>query len=836
MYTLSLRGIRSHLGRLVLTGLAIAMSVGFLSGTFILFPTVTKMIDGLIGQSISGVDVVVRRQQLSGAGENGAAPLSQALSDKIAQVPGVTNVQAMVYASAAISTTEGEGLGSGEAATWASSPFRVASVAEGRTPELANEIVIDRGTAKTNKLQIGDPIRVALDGAAPRPATIVGLAKFGEADSSGGSVSVFVTADAIRAAPGRANAVDWVLVAGEGDESALRTAVKTALSDGVEAITGAEYRQEQKATFGQSITIFKGIIGGFAAISFLVGTFLIANTFSIVVAQRSREIALLRALGALRKQVKRMVLAEAAIVGAVCSFIGLGLGVATAKALIALLRSSTGMPKPPALVMPPSAFIIGLLVGIGTTIAAAWLPILRGTKIEPIAALRNDDILIKHRPSRVRLGAAMMMLALGAGLFAAPIDSKKFLVGIGATFVVLIGMILVAPTLVSFFFGALKPLFGRTVTGELAVDGARRTPRRTAATAAAMMMGLALVTGALTLVNSMKTSLSGSLTKQLAKTSLIVSDGLVTDETVTDVLKVANVAKVAAIGDGQFVTNDIVKDLTVIDTSRDVSATSLVDLRVTQGVALQDLGVDEVLIYKDVADDGVRVGSFMDMKFRTSGQKRLKIVGVFDDNSITRNYVINGATYRKHFLHAYFYQMLIASDSSNPNGVGIANLKTKVANTLSGRGFALDTVGGFVKKQNQQLDGMLTFIFGLIGVSMVIALLGVVNTMALSVLERTREIGMLRAVGMTRRQVRQTIRREAAMVTAFGATLGICAGLPIGIGLVKALASVGITQLAIPTQSIVLVACIAMVAGVLAALLPARRASRLDVLGAIGHS
>ncbi len=825
MLTLSLRGIRSHFGRLVLTGLAIVLSVGFIGGTFILFPTVEKMLDGFISQQVSGVDVVVRRQSLADVGPTGATPLTSTMVEDISALPEVTAVQPMVFSQVSVSDVSGHTIGNTEASNWASSPFKLASVASGTPPTRANEVVIDRGTAKSKGLHVGDSLTISLPGIAPAKYSLVGLAKFGEADSAGG-LQVFLSPEAIRAVPGNTDAIHWILVAGKGSQTVLRASVRSVLPPGSEAITGADYLAEQREGFAGQVLVFKSIIGGFAAVSLLVGTFLIANTFSIVVAQRTREMALLRAIGALRRQVKRMVMLEALIVGLVCSLIGLGAGVLIAKGLIALLEGSTGMPKPPALVITPIVAIAGIAVGTGTTLAAAWFPIRRGTKVEPIAALRNDDIQVVVRPSRVRLLIGALMILGGVGLVASPMGASSFLSAVAGGALLLLGGVMVSPALVTAFLRLVRPVVGRGIVGELAIDGARRSPRRTASTAAALMIGLALVTGALGVVGSMKSSLAGSFSRQYAASKVVVSGSQFGDDVVRQLASVPSVTGITAESGSVMLVDGSTTDVTAVEQL----GRPTLNLGVTNGATLSSLSTDEVLVFAGTAKKlQLSVGSVLDVTFRKTGAQRLKVVGLFTNNTGFGSYVVSVDTLRKHTNNPTAYYLSIGSSLSAPE------TSATVSSLLAGRGASVETLAKAVKRQNQQLDSFLIFITGLLVLSMVIALLGVVNTMALSVLERTKEIGMLRAIGMTRKQVKGVIRREAFAVSAFGAALGIAIGVPVSMSLVHGLGSQGVDRFAISTGTVALVGLVAMLAGVIAALLPARRASRLDVLHAISH-
>jgi putative ABC transport system permease protein len=825
MLQLSLRGIRAHLGRFVLTGLAIAMSVGFLTGASILFPTTSKMIDGMIGQSVGGVNVVVRRQQLDASTTTGSSDIQQDLVAKVQSLSGVTAVQPMRYEGAAITLADGKQVDSIEASTWVEAPFDVGKIVEGRSPKSWNELVIDRGSATENNLKVGDKVELSVSASAPQTVTLVGVVTFGQAESVGG-LSTFMTAEAMERITKTPPEITWLLVAGSATEPMLQRTIRSSLPAGLEAITGTDYKAEQRKGFAGQVTIFKSIIGGFAAVSFLVGAFLIANTFSIIVAQRTREVALLRAIGALRKQVRRMVLLEAIVVGAVCSALGLGVGIAMAKALIALLKSATGMPDPGVLVMSPSTFAIGMLVGVSATVAAAWMPVRRGTKVEPVAALRTDDVQIIPRSSRLRTIIGILMIIAGAVLGFAPSGNQRFALGSIGAIVGLVGMALVAPLLVIAFFSLLKPLFGKGAIGELAIDGAQRSPRRTASTAAAVMIGLSLVTGALIMVNSMKRSIGSTFERQVAAASLLGSGQSLGDDVVATIQATPGVDQLQTVAFGRMAHDGVVKDVTALSTSP--SLPSLLDLDVTQGVGPDQLKLGEVLVFKDVFEDGVTVGSTIDVAFRSTGKQKLMVVGVFANNTTTSNYIISTATAQANVRQLTYSRILV-------HGKDSVALLGELENKMKGRGLTFETIATATKRNNKELDGFLAFIMGLLAVSMVIALLGVVNTMALSVLERTRELGMLRAVGMTRRQVRQVIRREAVAVSAFGVILGLLVGLPIGVVLVRGLSNIGVNRAVIPVGQLALVAGVALAAGVIAAVLPARRAAKLDVLAAINH-
>jgi putative ABC transport system permease protein len=809
------------------------MSVGFLVGTFIVVPTAQQMIDGSIDSSVQGVDVLVRPQSLKKTAKSGAIaePLSDAVAAQLGALPGVFGVQPVLEDFATLMTIGGKKVGNSTVRNWVREPFKTATLASGNSPSTAQDVVLDMATGKAQNLRIGDKVKLSLSGSPAQVFQISGFAKFGTADSNAGSIDAFVTIDSLRSLPGRSGAIDYLFVKGKAGADALKSVISSSLPNGNEAITGAEYKKEQRSSAGRVVDIFKGILQGFAAVSLLVGTFLIANTFSIIVAQRTREVALLRALGALRRQVKRMVLGEAVVVGLFCSLVGLAIGVGIAKLLIGLLRSTTQMPDLGGLVLPPSVFAIGIAVGVITTVASAWNPIRKGTKVEPVAALRNDDVQMVPKRSRIRTTLGVLMIA-ASGVVVAVLGSKlKFLPAVGVSVLFLLGVVLFAPSLVRGFLRILEPFVGRGAVGELAIDGAARTPRRTASTAGSIMIGLALVTGALTLVTSMKQSISGPFSRQYAKASfLVVGDSVnLRLETVEAVRNVPGVTAVLSKGIDEMIVDGNSRDVMALDPS----GAPVFDLETTQGARLDQLGIDEVLVFTRTFDGlkkkGLGIGSTFKATFDKTGEQQLKIVGVFANNTSVRDYVVSTATYVKNVRKPYLYRLAVGASGDQ---VAVQKAVNAIVNEQGGR---VGSLAAELKSINGQLDSLLKLIFGLLAISMVIALLGVVNTMALSVLERTREIGMLRAIGMTRRQVRSTIRREAAAVSLFGTALGVSVGLPIGVILVRSLSKSGIGELAIPTRQIVFVACVACLCGVLAAALPARRAAKLDVLTAIRH-
>ena len=572
----------------------------------------------------------------------------------------------------------------------------------------------------------------------------------------------------------------------------------------------------------------------FAGIALFVGSFIILNTFSMLVAQRMRELALLRAVGASRRQVTRSVMVEALVVGLVGSTLGVAVGIGIAY-LLRVAFAAFGLELGDAgLVLLPRTIVVAYVVGVLVTLVAAYLPARRAARVPPVAAMRTD-VTMQPRSLRLRglLGGVVMAggaVALGASFAPDGVAARSQLVGIGAV-LLLVGLVMLTPALsrpVIRGLGAVYPrLFG--TVGRLGRDNAIRNPRRTAATASALMVGLTLVAAIGVLASSTNASISGVVDRSLGA-DYIVSDAIGTPfspeiaNSLEDVEGVDTVTRFRYGGAG-------VDDGTVVVSAADAAGLQdTINLTFTEGDAagLEGRGI---LLDTGVSDDlGVKVGDGLNVTFQGSGEQSLRIGGVFEPNQLVGGYLVStdtltefGGDQRDNYVYV---------DAAE--GVDTIELGTRLEEQLADYpNVLLRDQTAFKDEQRGQVNQLLYLIYALLALAIIIAVLGIVNTLALSVIERTREIGLLRAVGMGRRQLRRMVRLESVVIALFGALLGLGLGVLLGVAFQRAIADEGIDVLAVPIGSLVIFLVVAGLVGVLAAVWPARRAARLDVLRAI---
>jgi putative ABC transport system permease protein len=831
MFKLAYRSARSHIGRLVLTALSIALAVSFLVGASITSATFSKTFAGLIADTYGGVDLVVRPEQ--GFSSNGfqddEAPLAESVADTVAEVDGVIDVQPWVFGSVDVSTTEGKLFTSnGSLESWRTvTELRPYTIVEGTEPSGPNTVVIDEGAADADKVAVGDSIHLTMPDGRQEVALVVGLVNFGDAASLPQATTVIGDATWVRELLGKSDTYDrvWMTVA-DGKVESVKAQLTSELGDSVQVITGQKLKDDANSDFNSGVKVLQSVLTGFAVIALLVGSFLIANTFSMLVTQRSREIALLRALGAKLRQVRRSVLIEAALIGLISSIVGIAIGIGIGKLLIGLLTSSGLNIKMANLVVSPTTATLALVVGVLVTVAAAWLPIRRTTKTPPIAALRNDAIqtvvVIPWR--RVIVGAAIATIGLVLTLIGSSGDPKFALAAAGGALLIF-AVILLSSVLARPAFAVLnRVLPGRVETRQLSYENSRRNPRRSAATANALLIGLTLVTAFTVISASVKESLGTGASRQFAGADAYVQ-GPVPQATIDRIAEQPGVDGIGGGVSGPAKINGAITTVSGLDTDLD----SIVNIELRSGLRLNDLGPGEVFVYKNQAKDGVKVGDKVDVEFAKTGVQTLTVAGVFENNTFVSDYLIANETFRENFETTdYDFAALSATDE-----------KTAIAAAESatvGTSMKVQTIEEVSDGIQSQVNTLLSVVIGLLGVSLVIALMGIVNTMALSVLERTTEIGLLRAVGTKRRQIREMIRREAIMITLYGVVLGLILGTAVGWSIARTMSTLGIDRVAFDPKRLALYAIVGIVAGIIAAALPARRAAKLDVLEALHHT
>jgi putative ABC transport system permease protein len=834
-----LRGLFAHKFRLLSTALSVLLGVAFMAGTFVLTDTLNRSLDKVFVDAEKGTDAFVRGEAAISATEGiGHGRVPAALSGKISQVDGVAAVAPRVQGYAQLLQRSGKPLGDlgsgaqplGSAWTDVASlnPFHVT---QGRAPHAANEIVIDAGSAKQADLSVGDQAKV-LTSSAPATFKVVGIAKFGDSDSMAGTSSVLftpATAERILAKPGEVDG--FAVDADPGISSAtLVDRISRSLPTGVEAVTGKELAKENAEQSAADMKFFSIFLGAFGVIALFVGAFIINNTFSILVAQRTRELALLRAVGATRRQVRRVVVIEAVVVGILASAAGLLAGIGVAVGLRQLMESfSMDLPEG-GLAVEPRSMGIAFAVGLAVTVLSALIPARKAAKVPPIAALRDVALGAQGHP-RLRAGLGIVVtLASAAAVVAGITSGEALLVGIGAltTFlgVAILGPVLAKPAVR--VLGFALPVFG--IRGRLARDNAARNPRRTAATAAALMVGVGLVAATTAFAESAKWSVTHSFDKEFRGDYVLDSGAWVyggfspqlresLEKRPEFTSAVASRRTQAKIGTG-------VSEVAGWDSA---SVGQILDIGVTSGSV--NLGADGLAVGKKYAEDhDWKVGSRVPMTF-VNGSGTFTVKAIFEHTDWTGAIWMERAAMSKYAPDAL--DTLIALRTAD--GVSAAKARAAVDQLTAAYPTAKVMDRAEVKAAVvDSFNSALGLVYALLALAIVIALMGIANTLSLSVVERTRELGLLRAVGMSRAHVRSMIRWEAAVIAVFGTLTGLAVGMFLGWAMVFAVSQVVETaKFVLPVGQLLVIVGIAAASGLVAAALPARRAGRLDVLEAI---
>ncbi|CAA9252117.1 MAG: ABC transporter, fused permease protein [uncultured Acidimicrobiales bacterium] len=836
-----LKGVLAHKLRLFLTAMAVVLGVSFVAGTFVLTDTINKTFDSLFNEISAGTDVSVRAA--SGFGEDAPAEtlrdtVPASVLEVVRRVPGVQTADGTVSgyaqfvdeAGKAVTTTGAPTLGF----NWTDPDLSPLTLRSGREPQRAGEVVVDAVTAKDHDFALGDTVKVLFRGPTEE-FTVVGITGFGEADNlAGATLAIFDegTAQRVFGKVGRFDSVEAKAVEGVSSLD-LRDRVRSAVPPGVEVVTSQQVADESADSVQQALGFFGTALLVFAGISLFVGGFIILNTFSILVAQRTRELALLRALGASRRQVMVSVIAEAFLVGLFASLVGLGLGVLVALGLQELLKAF-GIDLPAAgAVVRPRTIIASLVVGVGVTVLSSISPARKASKIAPMAALRGTGVE-QGGSLRRRSVAGAVVTAVGAGamlfgLFGGGIS----LVGLGAA-LVFVGVALLSPLAavpMARVIGAPFPLIAG-MSGKLGRQNAMRNPRRTAATAAALTVGLGLVACVSVLAASIKSSAADIVDEYLAA-DYIVSTANFMPSISTDLAprlaQQPELAAVSGLQTGEWRAQGQSRSIYGADPA---SVGQVLKVDVTAG-DIGGLARGEILVgEEELKDKKLEIGSTLPMTFARTGNQELRIAGTFAKNQLLGSYVVSTATFDANFTDRLDFVVLAKARAGTPPAAARAAVERVTADFPN---VELRDQAEFKEQQENQVNQILGLVTALLALSIIIALFGIVNTLALSIFERTRELGLLRAVGMARRQVRSMIRGESVIIAVLGAVLGLGVGVLFGYAIVGALDDEGIGKVVIPGGQLIAYVVLAGIAGVVAAVFPARRAARLDVLAAISH-
>lgn len=829
-------------GRLFLTSLAIILGTAFLSGTFIFSDTLSKTFDRLFSDVYKDVDAYVRSSnfvEVPFGGEQ-RSRISMSELDTVRRVPGVLDAVGDIGAFARIIGKDGKPLGSENGAPTiggiaSGNLTGLWSVDSGRLPSGPSEMMMDKASAKAGKFAIGDTVRVNAQSGS-REFTLVGIGKFGEVSSLAGATFALFdqpTASEFLLAPGY---VDAFIVQGDGSltDVELAASINSALpvSAKLETLTGAEITKETQDQIGQALSFLATFLTAFSLIALGIGCFVIYNVFSITAAQRLGENALLRAIGASRRQVTNALLVEAMIIGLLGSILGFFSGIGLSRGLSALLEA-VGVDIPSSgLSIEFRTVLITIVTGVIVTVLSAIIPAWRAGRVPPLAALRSTAIE-SVGSNRKRILIALAVIGLGvAALISAGAGADIAFLGIGVLFV-FAGVLIIGPGVarpVALWFG--KPIEKlRGVTGAMARQNAARNPKRTARTAAPVLIGVALVTAFTAFATSAKTEIRNTIGSQFRGDYAVNAPnngfGGLSPTLVDELARMPQVAQATGLGLATVKLNGKGEFVQVINP---VTARGLFDLEMVQGDQLS-LTPDGILVSENrVKSKDWVIGTQIDVALVDGTEVKLAIQGTFRPMGFLGSYVIH----RDVFVgtNNSLFDTVIYLKSKDGVSAAAAHAALAAATTDKGLG-ELQSRDEFIDSQSGQVNQILGLIYGLLALSVVIATVGIVITLLLSVFERQKEIGLLRAVGMTRSQVRTTVRWESVITSMFGAVVGVVLGIVMGVVLMAVLADNGIAAFSLPVSGTIVILVLSFVIGVLAAIYPARRATRIDIMQAI---
>jgi putative ABC transport system permease protein len=854
MIRATVKGLLGRKLRTALTAFAIVLGVAMVTGAYVVTDTMLSAANKLENASYSGADAAIQSKKaftVDNAAGPQTKPLPESLVETVSKVPSVAVAHGEVTDTAKLTKKNGDvinttggppfavGFDANTPQAQRLSPFKVK---QGAFPKAPDEIAIDAGTAGKQHYAVGDTIGVSALGPA-RQYKITGIVTFGSVDSLGSATIAVFSLKGAQDLFRRGPTVDSILVAGKPGvlPAKLRADIRPVLPAGVEVASAKSQDRFDFKGLKSFLDIIKTALVAFGGIALFVGAFIIFNTLSITVAQRAREFGLLRMIGASRRQILRSVLFEAAAIGLVASVIGMGLGFLLAKGLQAVFKS-VGLDLPSTgTVFETRTLVVALVVGLGVTVVAGLVPAMRATRIPPVAALREGIAPVGAKQSRTSLLIGSLATLLGIvllcfGIFASGITAGSRLGTMGAGCLLLfVGVAVFSPRIArplarglgwpaANFLGA---------PGRLARENAMRNPGRTATTAAALMIGVALVTFVAVLGQGLKSSFSDSLDKQLAANYVVTAqDGFTPfpPETAQAAQSAPGVKAVTSIESDQvkaFGSKDS------IDGIEPATVGQLLKYKWAAGsspAALAGLDGDGAIVTKRYATDHhLKVGSRFNILTAAGGTKALVVRGVqtppeFDPLNLGKIEIAKSA-YDKLFTNHRVRYVFVSSDSSKPV------LKAALKPFPDAK---LQTSGEFKAQASKQINQFLSLLYVLLALSVIVSLFGIVNTLVLSVFERTRELGMLRTVGMTRRQVRRMIRQESIVTALIGAVLGMVIGVFLSALVTQALSKYGLS-FSLPVGSLIAFFIVAILAGMLAAILPARRAARLNVLEALQY-
>ncbi|ATW48886.1 ABC transporter permease [Streptomyces peucetius] len=853
VFRTSLRNFFAHKGRMALSAVAVLLSVAFVSGTLVFTDTMNTTFDKLFATSAADVTVSPKGAEDTEAPATGRPEtLPAELVDDVGSVEGVKSAEGAVSSmSVTVVNSENKNMGSTTgaptvAANWTENDLKSMEIASGHAPRGPTEVMVDADTADKHHLKLGDELRtIAVTG--DFTAKISGIADF-KVTNPGAAVVFYDTATAQRELLGKEGLFTQVLAvadAGVSDE-ALKKKLASVLEQPYKLQTAKEAADAGREEVGSFLDVMKYAMLGFAGIAFLVGIFLIVNTFSMLVAQRTREIGLMRAIGSSRKQVNRSVLIEAVLLGLVGSIAGVAAGVGLAVGLMKMMSAVGLNLSTDDLTVKWTTPVVGMVLGIVVTVLAAYIPARRAGKVSPMAALRDSGMPADARAGWIRGGTGLVLTAAGAAALVVATQADKasegsMFLGLGVV-LSLIGFVVVGPLLAGGVVRVISALVLRMFgpVGRMAERNALRNPRRTGATGAALMIGLALVACLSVVGSSMVASATEELDKSVGADFIVQSAGndgrpIVpqAQEALEKAPGIEHVTEYKGVDAKITAPDGTTEDLQLAA----ADPTYAQDLRreTVAGELSAAYGKDAMSVGSDYADRrGVKVGDTITVDFRNGRPAELKVAAITsDDTNVDKGAMYLNITTAARYIPAEKMpenMIMFAKAVDGQEKEAYTALKKSLADYPQ---YKVQNQTDFKQDLKDQIGQLLNIVYGLLALAIIVAVLGVVNTLALSVVERTREIGLMRAIGLSRRQLRRMIRLESVVIALFGALLGLGLGMGWGTSAQKLLALEGLGVLDIPWPTIITVFVGSAFVGLFAALVPAFRAGRMNVLNAI---
>ncbi|MDQ0934951.1 ABC transporter permease [Streptomyces turgidiscabies] len=841
MFRTALRNVLAHKARLLMTVLAVMLGVAFVSGTLVFTNTLSNALQNSSAKGFDQVDVAVR----PGAGDDDAdatakpPELTQALLEKSAKVPGAASAIGVVTGFTAIADKDGKLIGGGfqsqGANYWGGKDARY-PLKGGAAPKGAGQVALDARTAERAGYKVGDTVRLSVDGPVLSP-TVSGIFTTDDGNvTAGGSLALFDTPTAQRLF-GKAGTYDEIDVkaAAGTSQTALKAALDKALPrNAVETTTATKLADDQARSIAAGMSGLKQGLLVFAGIALFVGTFIIANTFTMLVAQRTRELALMRAVGASRRQVTRSVLIEAFVVGAVAAVTGLVTGIGIGAGLKVLLGMLGAIVPDGPLIVTPGTVGAAFAVGILITMLAAWLPGRRAAKIPPVAAMSSVHATATTKSLVLRNTLGALFSGAGVAVVLAATSMKgsdgQAPMGIGAALLI-IGVFILTPLLSRPLIAAAGPLlrvFG--VSGKLARQNSVRNPRRTAATASALMIGLTLITGMTVMAGSLQQAIDKMASASIRADYIVsMANGIELSPDVAEKLaKTPGVTAVSPLSEGAVLIDDTSEWIT------GVTGPAIGELtKPTVDDGTFRVGGTQVVVDDRTAKSrGWKAGSAFTVTFDDGQKQRLTVAGVYQGNEVLSGLLLDNALLAPHRTETHHTDTQVMVKTSD--GVTSAT-KDKLAKALGANpAIKIQSKKDISNEIAQMFTLILNMLYGLLAMAVLVAVLGVINTLAMSVFERSQEIGMLRAIGLDRKGIKRMVRLESLVISLFGGVLGIGLGVFFGWAAGELLGkSMPTYELVLPWARMALFLLLAGTVGVLAALWPARRAARLNMLTAI---